>query len=67
REKNRASREENEVYFNFSEAQPVLSKSKTNLFDFAHPRRRLSYSKMVQAGLQKKDMANLPDYPRFLD
>jgi len=30
REKNRASREKNEVYFNFSEAPPVLCKSKTN-------------------------------------
>ena len=29
-QKNRASREENEVYFNFSEASPVLCKSKTN-------------------------------------
>ena len=39
--KNRASREKNEVYFNFSEAQPVLSKSKTNLFDFALPLKSL--------------------------
>ena len=39
--KNRASREKNEVYFNFSEAQPVLSKSKTNLFDFALPLKTL--------------------------
>ena len=39
--KNRASREKNEVYFNFSEAQPVLSKSKTNLFDFAFPLKTL--------------------------
>ena len=35
RVKNRASRVKNEACFNFSEAQPVLSKSKTNLFDFA--------------------------------
>ena len=39
--KNRASREKNEVYFNFSEAQPVLFKSKTNLSDFALPLKTL--------------------------
>ena len=41
REKNRASREKNEACFDFSEAQPVLSKSKTNLFDFALPLKTL--------------------------
>ena len=44
-----------------SEAPPILwkdsasrEKSKTNLFDFANPRRRLSYGKIVQAGFAKK-------------
>ena len=46
--KNRASREKNEVYFNFSEAQPVLSKSKTNLFDFALPLKTLKSLKPLK-------------------
>ena len=49
REKNRASREKNEVYFNFSEAQSVLSKSKTNLFDFALPNRSLSFDHLTSS------------------
>ena len=46
--KNRASREKNEVYFNFSEAQPVLSKSKTNLSDFALPLKTLKSLKPLK-------------------
>ena len=56
----------NEVYFSFSEAQPVLSKSKTNLFDFAFPNRSLSYQKIVQgerrlliANVSKRKIAKL--------
>lgn len=36
REKNRASREKNEACFDFSEAQPVLSKNKNKLVPQRH-------------------------------
>ena len=44
RAKNRANRAKNEVYFNFSEVQPVLSKKKgTCSFSFSEPQPILSH------------------------
>uniref|UniRef100_UPI004028963A hypothetical protein n=1 Tax=Candidatus Limisoma sp. TaxID=3076476 RepID=UPI004028963A len=63
RVKNRASRVKNEVYFSFSEAQPVLSKSKTNLFENVFPNRSLSYQKIVQG---ERKMAFFCTYRYFL-
>ena len=57
--KNRASREKNEVYFNFSEAQPVLFKSKTNLSDFALPLKTLK-------PLKPLNFYRAPKAPKFL-
>ena len=48
RAKNRANRAKNEVYFNFSEVQPVLSNNKISLLNFVFPSRSLYYQKIVQ-------------------
>ncbi len=69
--KNRASREKNEVYFNFSEAQPVLSKSKTNLFDFALPLKTLKSLKPLKPlnfyrALKALKVLKAPKAPKFL-
>ena len=37
RAKNRANQAKNEVYFNFSEVQPVLSNNKISLLNFVFP------------------------------
>ena len=50
RAKNRANRAKNEVYFNFSEVQPVLSNNKISLLNFLFPSRSLYYLTLEISG-----------------